>query len=104
MRLEVNPSELEGLAHGLWGLLGDLQLAGEIRSISPAAAESPRLQAAIERLVVRWSDDIDDIRAQLERLSGRASSAGVEYEGVERRVRDDVALTPAVQVEPSDKR
>jgi acetate kinase len=97
MRLEVTPSELEGLAHGLSGLLGDLEVAGDIRSISPAAAENVELQSAIERLIVRWTDDIQDIRVKLQELGGRLNAAGAEYERVERRVTEDIALTPAIQ-------
>jgi hypothetical protein len=102
MRLEVTPSELGGLADGLSGLLGDLELAGDVRSISPVAAENARLQSAIERFVACWTDDIYDIRAKLQRLSGRLAGAGVEYDGVERRVTDDVALAPVVRpdIEP----
>ncbi len=102
MRLEVTPSELDGLADGLSGLLGDLEEAGDVRSISPVAAENARLQSAIERLVAGWTDDICEIRAKLQRLSGRVAGAAVEYEGVERKVTDDVALAPVVlrDVEP----
>lgn len=94
MRLEVVPGELEGLAHGLSGLLGDLELAGEVRSISAGVAENAELEAAIERLVVRWTEDIHDLQRRLRDLTGRLDAAGGEYERVERIVTQSVVVLP----------
>jgi hypothetical protein len=94
MRLEVAPGELEGLARGLSGLLVDLEMAGDVRSISSGAAENADLQAAIERLVVRWTGDLHDLQRKLADLTGRLGAAGGEYERVERAVTEEVAVVP----------
>jgi hypothetical protein len=94
MRLEVVPGELGGLADGLSGLLGDLELAGDIRSISSGAAENAELRAAIERLVLRWTGDLHDLQMKLGALTRQLDGAGVEYDRVERLVTQDVAVVP----------
>jgi hypothetical protein len=92
MRLEVIPGELEGLAHGLSGLLVDLEMAGDIRSISSGAAENAELQAAIERLVMRWTADLQDLRMKLRALTETLDGAGGEYERVEGTITDEAAI------------
>jgi hypothetical protein len=96
MRLQVTPAELEGVARGLSGLLGELEHAGDIRSISPAAAENAELQAAIEQLIVRWTGDIHDLQTRLAELSGQLDNASAEYDQVERVVTQNVTLAAPV--------
>jgi len=94
MRLEVTPGELEGLAHGLSGLIGDLEHAGDIGLIRSGAAENAELQAAIDGLAARWTRDLHDVQMKLRKLTERLDGASAEYDRMERAVAQEVAVEP----------
>jgi hypothetical protein len=86
MRFNVTPSELESLAGGLSGLLGDLSSAGNVRTVSAAPAENAQLQGAIEELIAHWCRDVDTLRAQLAELGEKVNRAGVGYSQAEQLI------------------
>jgi hypothetical protein len=83
MEFKVTPGELENLANGLSGLLGELAQAGDACSISAGAAENGQLQGAIEGFVARWAQEIETLQASLTSLTERLSGAGSGYEQAE---------------------
>lgn len=92
MEFKVTSSDLESLAHGLSGLLGDLSHAGDVRSVSGSAAENGQLEAAIDEFVMAWMHDLQAIQENLASLSEHLSSAGHAYETVERNLQDGLAV------------
>lgn len=86
MRLQVTPAELQALARALAGLHGELQQAGEIRSISPAPAENVVLEAAIAGVIGGWAVAIGDLEARLDAVLRELDAAGIEYESTEQQV------------------
>ena len=86
MEFKVTPGELENLANGLSGLLGELAQAGDARSISAGAAENGQLQGAVEEFVARWAQDLEVLQASLTSLIERLSGAGSGYERTEHSV------------------
>ena len=92
MRLEVAPGELDGLAHGLSGLIGDLEHAGDIGSIRSDAAENAELQAAIDGLVARWTRDLHDVQTKLRELTKGLDGASAEYDRMERAIAQEITI------------
>jgi hypothetical protein len=82
----VTTSDLESLSRGLSGLLGELEQAGDVRSLSAAAAENPQLEAAIEEFLGRWTADLQGLQENLASLAQRLGSASVGYEQEEQHV------------------
>jgi uncharacterized protein YukE len=86
MEFKVTPSELDALASGLSGLLGELAQAGSVSSMSAGAAENAQLETAIEAFVSRWAHGIQELHTGLAALSDRLSGAGAGYEKAERAI------------------
>jgi hypothetical protein len=92
MEFKVTSSELEGLANGLSGLLGELAQAGGARSVSGGAAENGQLQGAIEGFVLRWSDDLQSLQDSLTALINKLADAGSGYERTEQSLLDGFGI------------
>jgi hypothetical protein len=86
MEFKVTPSDLESLAQGLSGLLGELAQAGDIRSVSAGAAENPQLASAIEEHLARWTQELQNLRESLASLTERLGGASSGYEQTEHSV------------------
>jgi acetate kinase len=86
MQLKVTTSDLEGLARGLSGLLGELEQAGDVRSVSAGAAENAQLESAVEEFVGRWAQNVEALQANLRTLTERLANAGEGYEQQEQGV------------------
>ena len=81
---EVTSGDLESLASGLSGLLGELEHAGDVRSVSAGPAENAQLESAIEGFIARWTQDLQSIQQSLASLSERLTGAGASYDRTER--------------------
>jgi hypothetical protein len=79
MEFKVDPGDLESLAHGLSGLLGDLERAGDVRSLSPGAAENAQLEGAIAEFLSRWTQNVESLQQALKTLTERLERAGEGY-------------------------
>jgi hypothetical protein len=91
MEFKVSPSDLESLAQGLSVMLGDLERAGDVRSLSASAAENSLLESAIEEFVLRWTQNVQALQQSLRTLAERLSNAGEGYEQQEQGVYDGFA-------------
>lgn len=86
MEFKVTSGDLEILASGLSGLLGDLEHAGDVRSLSPAAAENPQLEGAIAEFLAHWSQNVSTLQQNLKLLTERLEHASTGYEQQEQGV------------------
>ena len=92
MEFKVTSGDLEILASGLSGLLGDLEHAGDVRSLSPAAAESPQLEGAIAEFLAHWSQNVSMLQQNLKLLTERLEHASTGYEQQEQGVLGGLVL------------
>jgi uncharacterized protein YukE len=86
MDFKVETSDLGSLAHGLSGLLAELEQAGDVRSLAAGAAENARLEAAIEEFVLHWTQNVQTLQANLKTLTERLENAGEGYEQQEQGI------------------
>jgi hypothetical protein len=75
----VTTSDLESLSRGLSGLLGELEQAGDVRSLSAGSAENAQLEEAIESFVGRWTQSVQAFQRSLKTLTERLDSASAGY-------------------------
>lgn len=86
MDFKVETSDLGSLASGLSGLLAELEQAGDVRSLAAGAAENAQLESAIEEFVLRWTQNVQTVQANLKTLTDRLENAGEGYEQQEQSI------------------
>ena len=86
MDFKVETSDLGSLASGLSGLLAELEQAGDVRSLAAGAAENAQLESAIEEFVLRWTQNVQTVQANLKTLTDRLENAGEGYEQQEQGI------------------